>query len=143
MINAAQAIRFRRAAAIPGRGISYRIRTMKKTYNGSCHCGKVRFEVAMNLDHVRVCDCTVCKKRGALNHRVEEKDIQIFTPLDELIQYKWHTMTATDYFCPVCGILPFRHPRDKPELWTVNVRCLDGVDLASIPVRQVYGSTLD
>ena len=56
---------------------------MKKTYNGSCHCGKVRFEVDMNLDHVRVCDCTVCKKRGALNHRVEEKDIQIFTPLDE------------------------------------------------------------
>ena len=116
---------------------------MKKTYNGSCHCGKVRFEVEMNLDHVRVCDCTVCKKRGALNHRVEDKDIQIFTPLDELIQYKWHTMTATDYICPVCGILPFRHPRDKPELWTVNVRCLDGVDLDSIPVKQVYGSTLD
>ena len=43
---------------------------MKKTYTGSCHCGKVRFEVAMNLDHVRVCDCTVCKKRGALNHRL-------------------------------------------------------------------------
>ena len=81
---------------------------MKKTYNGSCHCGKVRFEVDMNLDHGRVCDCTVCKKREALNHRVEEKDIQIFTPLDELIQYKWHTMTATDYICPVCGILPFR-----------------------------------
>ena len=52
---------------------------MKKTYSGSCHCGKVRFDVDMNLDHVRVCDCTVCKKRGALNHRVEEKDIQIFT----------------------------------------------------------------
>ena len=52
-----------------------KIHPMKKTYNGSCHCGKVRFEVAMNLDHVRVCDCTVCKKR-ALNHRVEEKDFK-------------------------------------------------------------------
>ena len=80
---------------------------MKKTYIGSCHCGKVRFEVDMNLDHVRVCDCTVCKKRGALNHRVEEKDIQIFTPLDELIQYKWHTMRATDYICPVTTVPTF------------------------------------
>jgi len=57
---------------------------MKKTYNGSCHCGKIRFDVDMNFDHVRACDCTVCKKRGALNHRVEEKDIQIFTELQHL-----------------------------------------------------------
>ena len=73
---------------------------MKKTYNGSCHCGKVQFEVDMNLDHVRVCDCSVCRRRGALNHWVEDKEIHIFTPLDELIQYKWHTMTATDLHLP-------------------------------------------
>ena len=42
---------------------------MKKTYKGSCHCGKLSFEV--DMDHVRVCDCTVCTKRGALNYRVE------------------------------------------------------------------------
>jgi hypothetical protein len=33
---------------------------MKQTYRGRCHCGKVRFEVDADLDHVRVCDCSIC-----------------------------------------------------------------------------------
>jgi len=116
---------------------------MKQTYRGSCHCGAVTFEVEMDLDHVRVCDCSLCRKRGALNFRVEEDDIRVISPLDEMTLYQWHTRTAKDYFCPTCGILPFRRPRTAPELWTVNVRCLDGVDLDAIPVKRVYGSRLD
>ena len=116
---------------------------MKHGYKGSCHCGKVQFEVDLDLDHARVCDCSLCVKRGALNHRVEDSDIRIITPLDELTLYQWHTKTAKDYFCPICGILPFRRPRTAPEKWTVNVRCLDGVDVDSIPIEQVHGSKLD
>jgi hypothetical protein len=116
---------------------------MKQIYKGSCHCGKVQFEVDLELDHVRVCDCSLCRKRGALNYRVEEADLRIITPLEEMTLYQWHTKTAKDYFCPCCGILPFRRPRTAPELWTVNVRCLDGVDPNSIPIEQVYGSRLD
>lgn len=116
---------------------------MKETYQGSCHCGNVRFEVDIDLDHVRICDCSLCRKRGALNHRVTESDIRLHTPLEEMTLYQWHTRTAKDYFCPNCGILPFRRPRTAPELWTINVRCLDGVDLDSIPAKHVYGSQLD
>jgi hypothetical protein len=115
----------------------------KQTYKGSCHCGKVRFEVNADLDHVRVCDCSICRRRGALIHRVEERDLRLLTPLDELALYQWHTKTAEDYFCPDCGILPFRRPRTAPHLWGVNVRCLEGVDLSSIPIKYVYGSRLE
>ena len=114
-----------------------------KTYTGSCHCGDVKFEVDLELDHVRVCDCSICRKRGALNHRVTDEQIRVLTPLDEMTLYQWHTKTAKDYFCPRCGILPFRRPRTAPELWTVNVRCLDDVDLNELPVRDVHGSQLD
>jgi hypothetical protein len=114
-----------------------------KTYRGSCHCGKVRFEVDADLDHVRLCDCSVCRKRGALTHRVEEPCFRLLTPLDELSVYQWHTRTARDYFCPACGVLPFRRPRTAPHLWAVNVRCLDDVDLSAITVQPVYGSRLD
>ena len=62
--------------------------------------------------------------------------------MDELSVYEWNTKTAKDYFCPVCGILPFRRPRSAPGIWTVNVRCLEGVDLDSIPVKHVFGSKL-
>jgi hypothetical protein len=113
-----------------------------QTYKGSCHCGKISFEVDMELDHVRVCDCSICKKRGALNRRVEESQLRINIPLDELGLYEWRTKVAKDYFCPVCGILPFRRPSDAPEIWTVNVRCLEGVELESIPIKKVFGSKL-
>ena len=112
------------------------------TYEGSCHCGAVKFEVDLDLDHVRVCDCTLCSKRGALNYRVEGSQIRVLTKLENMTLYQWHTMTAKDYFCPTCGILPFRRPRTAPELWTVNVRCLHGIDLASIPKVYLDGSKL-
>lgn len=115
---------------------------MKQTYSGSCHCGRVRFEVDADLDHVRVGDCSICRKRGALNHRVDPADIRLLTPLDDLALYTFHTHTARDYFCRTCGILPFRRPRTAPEKWTVNVRCLDGVDLDAIPVQRLQCSKL-
>lgn len=103
----------------------------------------MRFEVDLDLDHVRVCDCSLCRKRGALIHRVDDDALRIHTDLDKLTLYQWHTMTARDYFCPRCGILPFRRPRTAPEMWAVNVRCLEGVDLDAIPVDRVRGSELD
>ena len=125
-----------------------------KTYQGSCHCDRVRFEVDLDLDHVRVCDCSICRKRGALNHRVEESQLRLLTPLSDLTLYQWHTRTAEDYFCPTCGILPFRRPRHRtPEEiaagmsafsgWAINVRCLEDVDLDAIPVKRVFGSKLE
>jgi hypothetical protein len=127
---------------------------MPKTYTGSCHCGDTRFEVDLELDHVRVCDCSICRRRGALNHRVPEAALRMLTPLAALTVYQWHTGNAKDYFCPRCGILPFRKPRgylsDEAKAqgkepftgWAINVRCLDGVDLDSIPIVHVQGSKL-
>jgi hypothetical protein len=115
---------------------------MKKTYRGSCHCGRVQFEIDADIDHVRVCDCSMCRRRGALLHRVEPDSLRLLTPLDDLSLYTFHTHTARDYFCPTCGILPFRRPRTAPGQWSINVRCLEGVELDSIPIKRVYGSKL-
>jgi len=116
---------------------------MEKIYQGSCHCGKNTFELSADLDHVRVCDCSLCRKRGALNFRVREDALKITSPIEEMTLYQWHTKTAKDYFCPTCGILPFRRPRTAPDLWTVNIRCLDDVNLDALPIERVHGSRLD
>jgi hypothetical protein len=123
------------------------------TYRGSCHCGRVRFEVDAHIDHVRVCDCSICHRRGALNFRVPKEALRLLTRWEALSLYEWGTKTAKDYFCLVCGILPFRRPSDPTprELeegvepfdgWTVNVRCLEGVDVESLPVKKIYGSRI-
>jgi hypothetical protein len=122
-----------------------------RTYRGSCHCGRVRFEVDAELDHVRECDCSVCRRRGALNHRVAKEHLRLETPWEDLTLYRWGSLTARDYFCPTCGILPFRRPSDPTpaELaagmepfdgWAVNVRCLEGVDAESIPRVRIQGA---
>ncbi|HKE13187.1 MAG TPA: GFA family protein [Myxococcota bacterium] len=123
-------------------------------YRGSCHCGRVRFEVDLDLDHVRSCDCSICHRRGALLCRAEARDFRLLSPPEDLTLYQWHTRTAEDYFCSTCGILPFRRPRRRtareiaegvPEFsgWSINVRCLEGVALTDIPVVQIRGRELD
>jgi hypothetical protein len=126
---------------------------MVKTYHGSCHCGRARFEVDADIDHVRVCDCSICRRRGALIHRVSRESLRLLTPWQELRVYQWGSYTAKDFFCPNCGILPFRKPSDpvpqellegvKPfDGWAVNVRCLDDIDFSMIPIRKIYGSRI-
>jgi hypothetical protein len=110
---------------------------VKQTYQGSCHCGRVRFEIDADLDYVREGNCSICRRRGALIHRVEQPCFRLLTALDDLALYTFHTHTARDYFCPICGILPFRRPRTAPDKWAINVRCLDGVDLSSIPIQKL------
>jgi hypothetical protein len=123
------------------------------TYQGSCHCGCVRFEVDAQIDHARACDCSICRRRGALNFRVAKEALRLLTPWEELALYQWGTKTAKDYFCPTCGILPFRRPSDPTpreveegvqpfDGWAVNVRCLAGVDVEALPVRKIYGSRI-
>lgn len=124
-----------------------------RTYQGSCHCGACRFETDLALDHVRSCDCSVCRRRGALMHRVPDSALRLHTPLDALRVYTWGTGTARDYFCPHCGILPFRRPRALTEAeaaqgmtpfngWAINVRCLEGVDLDALTVQRIAGAAL-
>jgi hypothetical protein len=123
------------------------------TYVGSCHCGKVRFEVDAEIDHVRVCDCSICWRRGALNFRVPKERLRLSTAWEELVLYQWGSRTAKDYFCRTCGILPFRRPSDPTpqevlegvqafDGWAVNVRCLEGVDVESLPIKRIHGSRI-
>jgi hypothetical protein len=126
---------------------------MKITYQGSCHCRRFRFEVHADINHVRVCDCSICHMRGAFIFRVPNDAVRLLTPLGELTCYQWGTMTAEDYFCPVCGILPLRRPRHRSQQearsgatpfdgWSVNTRCLEGFDADSVPRTTVHGSRL-
>ncbi|MEX2352922.1 MAG: GFA family protein, partial [Gammaproteobacteria bacterium] len=35
-------------------------------YKGSCHCGKVRFELEGDLTEVMACNCSICVRKASL-----------------------------------------------------------------------------
>jgi hypothetical protein len=110
-----------------------------RSYQGGCHCGRIRFEVRAALDYVVDCNCSLCRRRGALWHGANEADLRILAGEGELALYQFNTKTAKHYFCRHCGVHPFIRPRLDPGRWAFNVRCIDGVELSSIPVRPFDG----
>ncbi len=102
---------------------------MTRTYHGSCHCGAIRFEIDTTLDRVTRCNCSVCSKKGILHHRVAEERFRLLSGEPQLGTYRFGSGVAKHHFCTACGIHVFTRPRAAPELYTVNVRCLDDYDL--------------
>lgn len=109
------------------------------TYSGACHCGRIRFEIDAEIDHVTRCDCSLCRKKNALMTKVPEAGFRFLGDREFLGLYEWNTRTAKHYFCRVCGIYTFHRKRADPRSFGINAACLDGLDLAAVPVVPVDG----
>jgi len=108
-------------------------------YRGSCHCGGVQFQVDADITELYTCDCSLCSKKNALMTNLHESRLQVLSGEDKLTLYQWNTKIARHYFCSVCGIYPFHRKRSMPDHYGINVRCLDGLDTSTIPVRAAEG----
>lgn len=53
---------------------------------------------------------------------------------EHLTEYRFNTKRIAHLFCDICGVQSFGRGTDDKGVATVavNVRCLDGVDLASL-----------
>lgn len=105
-----------------------------KTYHGSCHCGKVRYAVRTDLTKVVECNCSLCRKRATLHHRVAPDQFTLISGKEALSLYRFGTMTAKHFFCATCGIHVFSNPRAAPHMISVNARSLDDFDVADTTV---------
>ena len=112
---------------------------MTQTYEGGCHCGRVRFRVTDDLARVSDCNCSICTKKGFLHLIVAPDRFELLCGKDDLSTYRFNTGVAKHMFCRHCGIHPFYVPRSDPDKIDVNVRCLDGVDLAAITTHLFDG----
>ena len=107
---------------------------MEQTYRGGCHCGAVRFEVTADIQDVTDCNCSVCTKKGFLHLIVAPEKFRLLQGEEALVTYRFNTGTAKHSFCGRCGIHAFYTPRSHPDKVDVNVRCLEGVDLAALTI---------
>jgi len=110
-----------------------------QTYDGGCHCGRVRFRVTGSLDRVTECNCSMCTKKGFLHLIVAPEQFELLSGADVLTTYEFNTRVAKHRFCRICGMHPFYTPRSDPDKIDVNVRCLDGVDPSTLTVTPFDG----
>jgi hypothetical protein len=99
------------------------------TREGSCHCGKVRFEIDAAAGPAVRCNCSLCRRRGALmTPAFKEGNLRIISGSDDLAVYQFNTQVAKHFFCRHCGVYPFHQTRMDRGLWRANIGCLHGVD---------------
>lgn len=112
------------------------------SYSGSCHCGAVRFEARTTLSPAVRCNCSFCRRRGAVMANVQAEDFRLLAGEEALGLYQWNMRIAKHYFCKRCGIYAFHRPRMRPEIYRVNVGCLEGVDPYALEVTVQDGAAL-
>jgi hypothetical protein len=113
-------------------------------YQGSCHCGKVTFEVEGELDGALACNCSICTRKGSLLWFVPREQMELRTPEDEIGTYLFNEQVIRHRFCRICGIHPFGEGVDPQgnRIAAINIRCLEGIDLAAVPVQHFDGRSM-
>jgi len=106
---------------------------------GGCHCGRLRFEVDGAPDQVIECNCSVCTRKGYLHWIVPRERFRLVSGADDLATYRVGSGVAQHHFCRECGVASFYVPRSHPDGIDVDVRCLDDVDVRTLPRRPFDG----
>ncbi|WP_407351056.1 GFA family protein [Luteimonas sp. R10] len=112
-------------------------------YNGSCHCGRIAFDLDAEIGDVHDCNCSMCRRRGGLLAFFPREALVLRTPEEAAGTYRFNKQHIAHRFCPDCGIAPYSEgvdPRTGAKTAAVNVRCLDGVDLSRLNVVPVDGA---
>lgn len=113
-------------------------------YKGSCHCGKIAFEVEGELSGAMACNCSICSRKGSLMWFVPREQLRLLTPVEDMATYTFNKHVIAHHFCPSCGMHPFGEGADPKgnRMAAVNIRCLEDLDLATVPVKQFDGRAL-
>lgn len=97
-----------------------------KHCEGGCHCGAVRFRVAIPTSVlVHQCNCSICQKSGYLHLIVAAENFELLQGKENLTDYRFNTGTAQHLFCRSCGIKSYYVPRSHPDGFSVNFNCID------------------
>jgi len=118
---------------------------MAQKYSGGCQCGKVRYEVLMDLGAVIACNCSRCGRLGSLLAFAPATQFKLVSGQADLTKFEFNKHMIQHQFCSTCGIQSFAigtNPKNEAKMAAINVRCLDGVDIDALTVKKVDGRSL-
>lgn len=113
-----------------------------KTYEGSCHCKKVRFEVTATIDRASACNCSICSRVGWLMVSVPPSQFKLLSGEGEQTDYQFGRKSMHHLFCTACGIHAYgTFTQGDQAKVIVNLRCLEGLDVDKLPVETFDGKS--
>jgi hypothetical protein len=112
-------------------------------HQGSCHCGRIAFEVEADFTQAVDCNCSLCRRRGSLLAFAPRDRLKLKTPVEALSTYKFNRHVIDHHFCSTCGIAPFAEAdmKEGAKGAMINLRCLPDFDLGSVEIVRYDGAS--
>lgn len=113
-------------------------------YQGSCHCGRIAFDVEGDIAGALACNCSMCQRRGSLLWFVGRDELKLRTPESDVASYTFNKHAIQHRFCANCGIHVYGEGTDPKgnQVAAINIRCLEGIDLDPVPVQHYDGRAI-
>ena len=110
--------------------------------NGTCHCGEVHWTLDTLPKSVTACNCTICRRYGALwAYGYIDCDIQ--TTGKTSTYRRRDSGDICFYFCAICGCVTHYVARSEDENGrkraAVNLRMSDPSPIGELPIRHFEG----
>ena len=110
---------------------------------GSCHCGAVHFEITADIYGLRRCNCSICRRKGAIMAICQIEEFSLIAGEQYLSHYHWNSRNAAHYFCSICGIYTHHKRRSDSNSFCYNLGCIEEVDAASdADIRLIDGASM-
>jgi len=111
--------------------------------DASCHCGAVRFEVETLPSDVNACNCSICRRYGALWAYYQRPQVRFAAENGPTDTYMWGDRDLEFHRCHTCGCITHWSAVDRAyERMGVNARLMPPEVLAAIPIRHSDGASM-
>lgn len=107
---------------------------------GSCHCGAVHWRFTALVESATACNCTVCRRYGALwAYDHENEGVTVTGPTASYVRGK----AIEFHFCPRCAcVTHWRGQQPEPDgrrRLAVNLRLSEPGPIAHLPIDHFDG----
>jgi hypothetical protein len=111
--------------------------------SATCHCGAVRIDMHRRPRSLTSCNCSVCRRYGAIWAYYARKGLDYHYASDAIVPYAWGNANIEFFHCRSCGCVTHYERTKKQGDQTrvgVNVRNVEPAELDGIPLRRLDGA---